>query len=98
MHHFNYRNDELYCEDVPVRHIAEAVGTPFYLYSHATLKRHYLAFDLGAESGRAMHASLEDGRLSIAEIHRFINLPVRLPDGYHWDALHQWAPAWCVRC
>ncbi len=45
MHHFNYRGDELYCEDVPIALIAETVGTPFYLYSHATLKRHFLAFD-----------------------------------------------------
>jgi diaminopimelate decarboxylase len=45
MHHFNYHGNELYCEDVPVRQIAETVGTPFYLYSYATLKRHYLAFD-----------------------------------------------------
>ena len=44
MHHFLYRNNELYCEDVPVRKIAENIGTPFYLYSHATLKRHYLLF------------------------------------------------------
>jgi diaminopimelate decarboxylase len=45
MHHFAYRNNELYCEDVPVRLIAESVGTPFYLYSHATLKRHFLIFN-----------------------------------------------------
>jgi diaminopimelate decarboxylase len=45
MHHFNYRNNELYCEDVPVRLISESVGTPFYLYSHATLKRHFLIFN-----------------------------------------------------
>jgi diaminopimelate decarboxylase len=44
MHHFTYREDELYCEDVPVRKIAAEVGTPFYLYSHATLTRHYNAF------------------------------------------------------
>jgi len=44
MHHFKYRNNELYCEDVPVRTIAEDIGTPFYLYSHATLKRHYQIF------------------------------------------------------
>jgi diaminopimelate decarboxylase len=44
MHHFKYRNNELYCEDVPVRIIAEDIGTPFYLYSHATLKRHYQIF------------------------------------------------------
>ena len=45
MHHFNYRNNELFCEDVPIRTIAEDVGTPFYLYSHATLKRHFLIFN-----------------------------------------------------
>ena len=45
MHHFQYREDELFCEAVPVAKIAEAVGTPFYLYSHATLKRHFEAFD-----------------------------------------------------
>ncbi|MGD2150454.1 MAG: diaminopimelate decarboxylase [Desulfobacterales bacterium] len=45
MHHFVYRNNELCCEDVPIREIAEKVGTPFYLYSHATLKRHFLIFD-----------------------------------------------------
>jgi diaminopimelate decarboxylase len=45
MHHFNYRENALYCEDVAIQKIAEDVGTPFYLYSHATLKRHYTAFD-----------------------------------------------------
>jgi diaminopimelate decarboxylase len=45
MHHFLYRNNELYCEDVPISRIAEKVGTPFYLYSHATLKRHFLIFN-----------------------------------------------------
>ncbi len=45
MHHFQYRQDELYCEEVPIRQIAEKVETPFYLYSHATLKRHFTKFD-----------------------------------------------------
>ena len=45
MHHFVERDGEMYCEDVPVRRVAERVGTPFYLYSHATLTRHYLVFD-----------------------------------------------------
>jgi len=45
MHHFNYRDNELYCEGVPIKLIAEKVGTPFYLYSHATLKRHFHAFN-----------------------------------------------------
>jgi diaminopimelate decarboxylase len=45
MHHFHYQSGELYCEQVPVRHIAEKVGTPFYLYSTATLTHHYRVFD-----------------------------------------------------
>ncbi len=45
MHHFQYRNSELHCEDVPVSRIAKEIGTPFYLYSYATLKQHFRAFD-----------------------------------------------------
>lgn len=45
MNHFEYRDNILHCEDVPVPVIAEAVGTPFYLYSAATLTRHFLAID-----------------------------------------------------
>ncbi|MFC1798442.1 diaminopimelate decarboxylase [Thermodesulfobacteriota bacterium] len=45
MHHFNYKENELFCEGVSISSIAEKTGTPFYLYSHATLKRHFLAFD-----------------------------------------------------
>jgi diaminopimelate decarboxylase len=45
MHHFQYRNGELHCEDVPVSRIAMEIGTPFYLYSYATLKQHFRAFD-----------------------------------------------------
>jgi len=44
MHHFKYHDNELCCEDVPVREIAAKIGTPFYLYSYATLKRHFQAF------------------------------------------------------
>lgn len=44
MHHFQYRDQALYCEEVPVRVLAEEVGTPFYLYSHATLTRHFRVF------------------------------------------------------
>lgn len=45
MHHFDYQNDILHCESVAVPKIAEAVGTPFYLYSTATLTNHFKAFD-----------------------------------------------------
>jgi diaminopimelate decarboxylase len=44
MHDFQYRGDELFCEEVPVRGIAETVGTPFYLYSLNTLESHFRAF------------------------------------------------------
>jgi len=43
MDHFNYRGDELFAEDCNLHDIAAEVGTPFYCYSTATLKRHYSA-------------------------------------------------------
>jgi diaminopimelate decarboxylase len=45
MDYFHYRNDELFAEDVAVRDIAEQYGTPCYVYSRATLERHWHAFD-----------------------------------------------------
>ena len=45
MDHFNYRNGQLYAEDVSVAEIAKSVGTPFYVYSTATLVRHFQLFD-----------------------------------------------------
>ena len=56
----------------------------------AELKK-YLALDLGAESGRAILGTIEDGRLALAEVHRFANIPVSLPDGLHWDIQHLWS-------
>ena len=44
MHHFAPRNGELFAEDVPLRAIAEAVGTPCFVYSTATLTRHVRVF------------------------------------------------------
>lgn len=45
MNHFAYRDGSLYVEDVPIGKIAKGVGTPFYVYSHATLERHFTVFD-----------------------------------------------------
>src|SRR2546422_6437080 len=42
---FRYQDGEFYCESVPLRKIAEAVGTPCYVYSHATLVRQFRSFD-----------------------------------------------------
>ena len=45
MHDVQYRQGELFCEEVPVARIAKEIGTPCYVYSHATLVRHFRAFD-----------------------------------------------------
>lgn len=45
MDHFLYRNGELHAEGVAIADIAAAVGTPFYVYSAATLERHFRLFD-----------------------------------------------------
>ncbi|MEO9896249.1 MAG: diaminopimelate decarboxylase [Paracoccaceae bacterium] len=45
MDHFLYRDGTLFAEDVPLTEIAATVGTPFYVYSTATLLRHYRLFD-----------------------------------------------------
>lgn len=45
MNHFNYQGNKLFCESVPVEAIAAEVGTPFYLYSTATLSHHFKTFD-----------------------------------------------------
>lgn len=49
------------------------------------MRRHYLALDLGAESGRAMLAQLDGARVELTELHRFQNTPVELPTGLYWD-------------
>jgi diaminopimelate decarboxylase len=45
MHHFHYEHDELYCEGVSLQKLAETVGTPCYVYSHATLCQHFTVFN-----------------------------------------------------
>ena len=45
MDHFRWQDDALYAEDVPLATIAKSVGTPCYVYSRATLERHWHAFD-----------------------------------------------------
>jgi diaminopimelate decarboxylase len=45
MNHFEYRNGEMFAEQVPLKRIAQEVGTPAYVYSLATLKRHFKVFD-----------------------------------------------------
>src|SRR5690242_15699291 len=50
----------------------------------------YLAFDFGAESGRAVLAHLESGILTTEEVHRFANKPVEYGGSLHWDLPRLW--------
>ena len=52
---------------------------------------HYLAIDLGAESGRVMLGTLWEGRLTLEEIHRFSNSAVVVKGSRRWDLLHLYA-------
>ena len=45
MHYFQYQNGSLFCEDIPLEHIAKEQGTPCYVYSHTTLTRHFQTVD-----------------------------------------------------
>lgn len=45
MNHFEYKNNQLFAEDVAVSHIVKQYGTPAYIYSRATLERHWHAFN-----------------------------------------------------
>ena len=45
MDFFQYKNEQLYVEDLPVKQLAEEFGTPLYIYSRATLERHWHAFN-----------------------------------------------------
>src|SRR5882724_4331088 len=49
--------------------------------------KYYIACDLGAESGRVMLGHLEDGRLTLEEIHRFPSAAVRVLGSLRWDVL-----------
>src|SRR6476620_11203611 len=50
----------------------------------------FLAFDLGAESGRAVLGSIHAGIINIQEVHRFPNEPVEYGGALHWDAARLW--------
>ena len=54
------------------------------------MPRNFIAIDLGAESGRVIHGKLQQGALSLEELHRFPNQPVRLPTGLYWDTMRLW--------
>jgi len=78
MDHFNYKNDELYAEEIPVTDIAQRYGTPLYIYSRATLERHWHAFDqaLGDHPHEICYAVKANSNIAI------LNVLARLGSGF----------------
>jgi diaminopimelate decarboxylase len=78
MDHFEYHNGRLFAEDVPVADIATAVGTPCYVYSRATLERHWRAFDraFGEHPHLVCYAVKANSNLAV------LNLLARLGSGF----------------
>ncbi len=74
MNHFIYKGNELYCEDVPVRRIAEKAGTPLYIYSHATLKRHFKVFSDAFKGVNRLVCFSAKANTSLAVLKLFSNL------------------------
>jgi diaminopimelate decarboxylase len=69
MHDFEFKNGELYCENVKVASIAKGVGTPFYLYSHKTLTEHFLKIQtaFAALNPLICFAMKSNGNLSVVK-------------------------------
>jgi diaminopimelate decarboxylase len=67
MHHFDYVNGSLHCEGVALEAIAEAVGTPVYVYSTATIRRHFQVFAkaVGHPHHRVFFAMKANGNLGV---------------------------------
>lgn len=78
MDHFNYQHGQLYAEGVPVASIAKKFGTPTYIYSRATLERHYRVFDeaLGHHPHRICYAVKANSNLAV------LNVLARLGSGF----------------
>lgn len=78
MDHFNYRGVELYAEDVPLQAIADRWGTPCYVYSRATLERHFRVFDdaFGNQPHRICYAVKANSNIAI------LNLLAKMGSGF----------------
>ncbi|MGR9085875.1 MAG: diaminopimelate decarboxylase [Gammaproteobacteria bacterium] len=78
MDYFNYRNDELYAEDISVQDIVYQYGSPCYIYSRATLERHWHAFDRAFGGHRHLICYAVKANSNIA----LLNLLARLGSGF----------------
>lgn len=70
MDHFNYKDGLYYAEDVPLTDIASQFGTPCYVYSRATLERHYQVFDqaLAGHSHKVCYAVKANSNLAVLQV------------------------------
>ena len=68
MHHFEYKSGELCAEDVSLTKLAEEVGTPFYVYSHETLTRHFRVFSEAFASVPAPHLLRHEEQLEPGDL------------------------------
>src|SRR5215831_6292730 len=64
-------------------------------YVVSAVRSRFLAFDLGAESGRAMLGELHAGAITLKEVCRFANEPVRQNSSVRWDILCFWLEITC---
>ena len=78
MDFFQYKNEQLYVEDLPVKQLAEEFGTPLYIYSRATLERHWHAFDsaLGKHQHLICYAVKANSNIGI------LNVMAKLGSGF----------------
>ncbi len=78
MDYFNYRDGTLYCEDVAISDLVEQYGSPLYVYSRATLERHWHAFDKALEGHDHLvcYAVKANSNLAV------LNLLARLGSGF----------------
>jgi len=74
MHHFQYKGDELYAEDVAIKDIVASVGSPVYIYSQATLERHFKAMDSAFASTPHTICYSVKANSNLAVLKTFINL------------------------
>ena len=74
MHHFQYNSDELFAEDVAVKNIVAKVGSPVYIYSQATLERHFKAMDEAFAAVPHTICYSVKANSNLAVLKRFINL------------------------
>lgn len=74
MHHFQYQGDELFAEDVAIKDIVSAVGSPVYIYSQATLERHFKAMDNAFASTPHTICYSVKANSNLAVLKTFINL------------------------